>query len=76
MDDGWLILNGREYREKVQEEMKKARWRRAQAAKRRRMMEAGLDDKPASAAYKMREARAVTALENGDEQKFEQLAST
>lgn len=32
--DGWLILNGAKYREMVQEEMKKARWRRAQAKKR------------------------------------------
>lgn len=36
VEDGWLILNAEKYRNKVQEEMKKARWRRAQAAKRER----------------------------------------
>lgn len=36
VEDGWLILNGEKYRQKVQEEMRKARWRRAQTAKRRR----------------------------------------
>ncbi len=41
VDDGWLILNGSVYRERVQEEMKKARWRRAQAAKRKRIREGG-----------------------------------
>lgn len=32
--DGWLILNGEKYREMVEAEMRKARWRRAQAKKR------------------------------------------
>ena len=36
VEDGWLILNGDKYRDKVREEMKKARNRRAQAAYRER----------------------------------------
>lgn len=36
VEDGWLVLNGEKYRTMVQDEMKKARWRRAQAAKRAR----------------------------------------
>lgn len=35
--DGWLILNGAKYRDMVQEEMRKARWRKAQAARRARL---------------------------------------
>ncbi len=62
VDDGWFVLNGQEYREKVQDEMQKARWRRAQAAKRRRMRES---DKPSSAAYKAREASEVAKFEDG-----------
>ena len=34
--DGWLMLNGKSYRNKMSEEMKKARWRRAQQALRDR----------------------------------------
>jgi len=30
VDDGWLVINGEKYRDKVREEMKKARNRRAQ----------------------------------------------
>jgi hypothetical protein len=40
VEDGWLILNGAKYRELVQTEMRRARWRRAQAAKRRKAREA------------------------------------
>lgn len=36
VDDGWLILNAQKYQEMMQEEMEKARWRRAQKAKRER----------------------------------------
>lgn len=39
VEDGWLILNGEKYREMVRDEMKKARWRRAQAAQRRKKQE-------------------------------------
>jgi hypothetical protein len=34
VEDGWLILNGAKYREMMQKEMEKARWRRAQAKQR------------------------------------------
>lgn len=36
VEDGWLILNGAKYREMMQKEMERARWRRAQAAQRRK----------------------------------------
>lgn len=36
VEDGWLVINGDKYREKVREEMRKARLRRAQAAWRAR----------------------------------------
>jgi hypothetical protein len=67
VDDGWLILNGQVYREKVQDEMRKARWRRAQAAKRRRQrgVDTGLDGKPASGAYKAEEQAEVKRHEQG-----------
>lgn len=38
-DDGWIMLNGAKYREMVQDEMRKARWRRAQAQKRKKERE-------------------------------------
>lgn len=37
VEEGWLILNGQAYREKVSVEMKRARNRRAQAAHRERL---------------------------------------
>jgi hypothetical protein len=36
VEDGWLILNGEKYRKMVQDEARKARWRKAQAAARER----------------------------------------
>lgn len=39
VEDGWLILNAAKYRELVQKEMERARWRRAQALKRARERE-------------------------------------
>jgi plasmid stabilization system protein ParE len=33
-EDGWKILNGEKYRQQVQDEMRKARWRRAQQKRR------------------------------------------
>ena len=36
VSDGWLILNGKKYQEKMREEAERARWRKAQAAKRER----------------------------------------
>lgn len=36
VEDGWLVLNGEIYRKMVQDEMRKARWRKGQAAARER----------------------------------------
>jgi hypothetical protein len=49
VEDGWLILNGPKYREMVQDEMRKARWRRAQAEKRRKEREKALKNGTPSA---------------------------
>jgi hypothetical protein len=74
VEDGWLILNGMVYRERVQDEMRKARWRRAQAAKRKRLRD-GLDGRAASAEYKAREKRAVAAAEAGDNDLADRIAA-
>ena len=34
VSDGWLILNGKKYQEKMREEAERARWRKAQAGRR------------------------------------------
>ncbi len=39
VEDGWLVLNGQKYRDKVSEEMRKARNRRSQDAFRKRRMQ-------------------------------------
>ena len=65
VEDGWLVLNGEAYRRKVSDEMRKARWRRAQNAKRSRNGSTPLAG----------ETAAVRALENGDEWEFERLAA-
>jgi hypothetical protein len=44
--DGWLILNGRKYQEKMKEEFRRDRWRKAQAAKRDRDKRRGLTTEP------------------------------
>lgn len=36
VEGGWLILNGKKYQEKMREEAERARWRKAQTAKRER----------------------------------------
>lgn len=36
METGWLILNGEKYQEKMKDEFRRDRWRKAQAAKRER----------------------------------------
>lgn len=38
VEDGWLILNGVKYREMVQVEMRRARWRRGKAAQRKKFL--------------------------------------
>ncbi len=39
VEDGWFVLNGEKYRKMVQDEMRKSRWRKAQAAARQRQRE-------------------------------------
>ena len=39
VEGGWLVLNGEEYRQMVSDEMRKARWRRAQATYREKKRE-------------------------------------
>lgn len=73
VEDGWLMLNGEEYRKKVSDEMRKARIRRAQSSYRQKH-KVKKEDKPASAGYKAREAVAVKVLEAGDEEGFERMA--
>lgn len=41
VDDGWLMLNGEEYRRMVQDEMRKARLRRAQTTYRAKHLNSG-----------------------------------
>ena len=73
VEDGWLMLNGEEYRKKVSEEMRKARIRRAQTTFRHKHKkpEPGQDGKPASPAYK-----AVEAANNGNDAEANRLAET
>jgi len=69
VEDGWLILNGELYRKKMQEEMKKARWRRAQEAKRRR------DGAKGRSTPLPGEMRAVEAMENGNHELADRIAA-
>lgn len=57
VEDGWLILNGQKYRDKVSDEMKKARNRKAQAAWRLRQKSTPLPG----------ESAAVKAEASGDQ---------
>lgn len=57
VEDGWLVINGEKYRAMVQEEMRKARWRRAQKKRREKIKGGGA--LPGEAAYER-------ALERGD----------
>ena len=64
VEDGWLVLNGQKYREMVQDEMRKARLRRAQAKFREKKRMSPPDG---------REAAAVKAFEDGDTGRFDRL---
>lgn len=66
VEDGWLMLNGEEYRQKVSEEMRKARLRKAQETYRRKH---GKSNPLAG------ETAAVKALANGNEDEFDRLAA-
>ena len=57
VDGGWLVINGEKYRRMVQDEMRKARLRRAQATFRK---------KHKTSASSAREREAVKAANNGD----------
>lgn len=66
VEEGWLILNGEKYRKKVQEEMKRARNRRAQAAWRERQKQA--EKFPAPSKPLAGELEHEHALKNGASQ--------
>ena len=65
-DGGWLLLNHAKYRQKLSKE-DRADYQRVKQAEYRSRKKDGLDGKPASAAYKAREAAAVKAYIAGDE---------
>lgn len=69
VEDGWLVLNGELYRQRMSEEMKKARWRRAQEAKRRR------DGQRRRGTPLPGESRAVEAMENGNHSLADAIAA-
>lgn len=74
--DGWLILNGEKYRAMVAEERKKARWRRAQAAKREREKnKPGQDGRPATAEYKATEKKFERAYGDGNQPLADSIAA-
>lgn len=68
VEEGWLILNGEKYRQKVAEEMKRARNRRSQAAWRARQKTA--QQFPAPNPGLPGERRATQAHQQGDEEGF------
>lgn len=70
VEDGWLILNGAKYREMVQDEMRKSRLRRAQAAWRERQKRKALKFSPPLPG----EVAFVKALENGDQEAADRQA--
>ncbi len=63
VEEGWLVLNGEKYRERVQIEMKRNRWRKAQQAKRDREKAAALRNGTALPG----ESEYVEAHKNGDD---------
>ena len=75
---GYIALNYAKYREKdhTAAERSKRYRERVMTRKRVRRGNGGMDGKPASAAYKAKEAAACAALANGDEQAFERLAAS
>jgi hypothetical protein len=65
VEDGWLIINGEKYRSMVQEEMRKASWRKAQAKRREKAKQA--KSLPGEKAFE-------SAVENEDEPHAERIA--
>jgi hypothetical protein len=73
VEEGWLMLNGEEYRKKVSEEMRKARLRRAQTTYRHKHLK-GDDGKPVSGVFKEREARFDDAFGSDDKAECDRIA--
>lgn len=69
VEEGWLLLNGEKYKQKIQEEMKRARNRRAQRAYRERKKG------KVSAQYAGEEQEFVEAEQNGDIAKADEIAA-
>ena len=69
VEGGWLVLNGEKYRQMVAEEMKRARWRKSQAAARKRKREGVLVPLKKELEYE----RAYVA---GDEAEMDRLTHT
>lgn len=68
VEDGWLVLNGEKYRKMVSDEMRKARLRKAQTTYREKQ-------RLARGTPLKGEEAAVKALNNGDQAKFDRIAS-
>lgn len=75
VEDGWLILNGEEYRRKVSEEMRKARLRKAQTTFRNKSKIPKSQDKSPSGKYLANEARHEEAFKNGDIELADKIAA-
>lgn len=73
VEEGWLILNGEKYRQKVSEEMTRARNRRAQAKWREKQKTA--EKFPQQAQSSGREQRFVKAHNNGDFEEADRIAA-
>jgi len=76
VNGGYIALNYAKYREKDHTAAERSRRYREKKMGRRKPKNTGLDNKPASAAYKAREAQAVTALENGDERRYDDITAS
>jgi len=75
VEDGWLMLNGEEYRKKVSEEMRKARLRRAQTNYRQRNKLAIKRNTKTSGEFQEREGRFVEAHNDGEQEKCDSIAA-
>lgn len=76
VDDGWLVLNGQIYEDMVRgihRKVSQAQWVRN---KRNSLKGLGKSDEPSSPAFRKLEAAGVKALEDGDEETFNQTTET
>ena len=69
VEEGWLVLNGEKYRERVRIEMLRAKNRRAQAKHREKMRQLNHHGTPTTG-----EAAALRAMARGDHSTSDQLA--